>query len=162
MMNSHPDGEFQFEANNLAETNRLAAALADELQAGDIICLHGPLGAGKTRFVQGVTQALGVTRSWVNSPTFTLVQEYDARVPISHVDAYRLRDSDEFLELGGEEILNGEQAVFIEWAERITEILPRDRIDIVIEVTGREARRFHVKGTGFGKAKVASIQKQLR
>ena len=93
--------EFTFLADCEKETARLGKLLADVLPAGTVIALIGTLGAGKTRLVQAVAGALGVPREEVTSPTFVLVNEYvGGRLPVYHFDAYRLRDEDEFLELG--------------------------------------------------------------
>ncbi len=129
-----------------AETRRLGHRLAAALPIGSVVALNGPLGAGKTTLVRSIAEALGCDEALVNSPTFTIVQEYSGRIPAFHVDAYRLKDSDEFLELGGPELLNAGGVCLIEWAERIADVLPQDlvRIDIVPE--GAEARRFTLTG----------------
>ena len=120
------------------------------LRPNDLVLLNGPLGAGKTRFVQGLAAALECDRAFVNSPTFVLVQEYDGRLPIYHIDAYRLRDGTEFLDLGGDEYLTAGGVVCIEWAERIADVLPKDSLDLSIEVTGDEERRFAISAQGGG------------
>lgn len=140
--------EFTCSSCNEADTERLGAALAAMVGPGDVIALHGPLGAGKTRFVQAVAKALGCDDQWINSPTFILIQEYDGRLPVYHVDAYRLKDTDEFLEIGGEEILNGDGVCLIEWAEKVEDVLPRDHLAILIEVTAEHTRRFRFRSTG--------------
>jgi tRNA threonylcarbamoyladenosine biosynthesis protein TsaE len=140
--------EFTWSSSDEADTVRLGAALAPALQAGDVIALHGPLGAGKTRFVQAVARALGCEDQLINSPTFILIQEYDGPLPVYHVDAYRLKDCDEFLEIGGEEILTGDGVCLIEWAEKVDEALPRDHVEISIDVTGEQTRGFRFHGTG--------------
>lgn len=136
------------EAGDEAATRRLGAALAAGLQSGDVIALNGPLGTGKTRLVQAVAAALGCENQLVNSPTFVLIHEYDGRVPLYHVDAYRLRDSDEFLEIGGDEVLSGERACLIEWADRVADLLPRDHLRIDGTVVGEHARRWTLTATG--------------
>ncbi|MEZ6055147.1 MAG: tRNA (adenosine(37)-N6)-threonylcarbamoyltransferase complex ATPase subunit type 1 TsaE [Planctomycetaceae bacterium] len=128
------------ESRSEAETFRFAAAIARTLQPGDVLRLEGPLGAGKTRIAQGVAQALGIDPLQVNSPTFTLVQEYDGPLPLIHIDAYRLRDSDEFLELGGDELLESGAAILIEWASRIDDLLPADAVTLTITVTSPTTR----------------------
>jgi tRNA threonylcarbamoyladenosine biosynthesis protein TsaE len=144
-MSSEP---VHFLSNSEAETDRLAAALAMRLRPGDVICLNGSLGAGKTRFVQGVAKALGAMEAFVNSPTFILVQEYDTHPPIFHMDAYRLKDSDEFFELGGEELLESGGVAFIEWAERIADVLPRRGLTIQLSAAGETSREFRVVAEG--------------
>ncbi len=140
--------EFRFTANDEADTERLGAALASALRRGDVIALHGQLGAGKTRFVQAMAGALGCEDQWINSPTFVLIQEYDGRLPVYHIDAYRLKDCDEFLEIGGEEILAGEGVCLIEWAEKVGDVLPGDHVAVSISVTGERSRCFQIRSTG--------------
>jgi tRNA threonylcarbamoyladenosine biosynthesis protein TsaE len=106
-----------------AETRALAGELAAGLRAGDVLALHGELGAGKTCFIQGLAAALGV-REAVSSPTYTLVHEYAGRVPLYHLDLYRLRGADEALAMGLDEWLEGDGVTVIEWAERAAEVLP--------------------------------------
>lgn len=133
---------------SLTETDRLAAALASQLRSGDVLALHGHLGAGKTRFVQGLASALDCDADAVRSPTFILVQEYDGRLPLYHCDAYRLRDADEFLDLGGEELFTEEGVVCIEWAERIATVLPRDILNVRLKSIGETSREFEFTATG--------------
>ena len=140
--------EFKFSSCNEADTERLGGALAHALGPGDVIALHGQLGAGKTRLVQAVARALGCVNQLVNSPTFILIQEYDGRLPVYHVDAYRLKDSDEFMEIGGEEILAGDGVCLIEWAEKVGEALPADHVAVSISLTGERTRSFQFRGGG--------------
>lgn len=138
-----------FTSPDEAATARLGQILADVLPAGMTIALIGTLGAGKTRLVRAVAEAAGADRGSVNSPTFVLVQEYEAKWPIYHFDTYRLRgDVEEFLALGAEEYLASDGVCFVEWADRVSEILPRDHVRIDIEVTGETSRSFTVSGTG--------------
>lgn len=142
------DASFTFHAADESGTVALARALAEVLPAGTVVALDGVLGAGKTRLVQAVAEALGVDRRAVTSPTFVLVQQYQGRLPIHHVDAYRLRDEDEFLQLGVEEFFSGEGLVFIEWANRVANCLPRERLGIAITVTGPDSRAFEIVALG--------------
>jgi len=119
-------------ARGAAETQSVAAALGRMLRVGDIVVLSGDLGAGKTTFVQGVARALGVEEP-VTSPTFTIVQEYDASVPIAHVDVYRLHHIQELHDFGFEELLE-DRVVLIEWGEMVTPVLPRDRVDVHLQM----------------------------
>jgi len=107
----------------VAETRELAAQLARQALAGDIFALYGDLASGKTTFVQGFCAARTVTEP-VNSPTFTLINEYSGDVPIYHFDCYRLRDENDLLSLGYEEYFYGEGIVLIEWADRVQSLLP--------------------------------------
>ena len=130
-----------FTLENENDTDRLGAALAAVLQPGSVIALNGTLGAGKTRLVRAIATALGVAAERVTSPTFVLVHEYtDGRLPVYHIDAYRLKDDDEFLGLGPDEYFEADGLTFIEWAERVADCLPAERLDISIEVTGQEQR----------------------
>jgi tRNA threonylcarbamoyladenosine biosynthesis protein TsaE len=141
-----------------ADTTRLGAALAEMLPEGATVALCGTLGAGKTRLVQAIAEAAGVNRRDVLSPTFVLIQEYHGRRSIYHIDAYRLRDEDEFLALGTEEYFDGDGLVLVEWADRVQKCLPKDRIEIHIEVTGPQSRRFEVVSVG---EKYAAVIGQL-
>lgn len=136
------------ETHSVDETHRLGRRLAQALAPGDVVALVGDLGAGKTHFVQGVVAGLDVPAEAAHSPTFVLIQEYDGRLPICHIDAYRLRDVDEFVELGADEVLGSEAVCLIEWADRVEEVLPRDRLTISIEATGENIRRFRFSGSG--------------
>ncbi len=106
-----------------ADTQRLAARLVGELLPGSVLALHGTLGTGKTCFVQGLAQALHA-RDTVSSPSYTLVHEYRADLPIYHVDLYRLRDADEALDIGLDDYLQGAGVTVIEWPERALALLP--------------------------------------
>jgi tRNA threonylcarbamoyladenosine biosynthesis protein TsaE len=111
------------------ETRALAAELAARLNAGDVLALHGELGAGKTCFIQGVAAALNVEQP-VSSPTYTLVNEYRGRLPLYHIDLYRLRHAGDALNLGLDEYLEGEGITAIEWAERAEAALPARTIHV--------------------------------
>ncbi|HJT36094.1 MAG TPA: tRNA (adenosine(37)-N6)-threonylcarbamoyltransferase complex ATPase subunit type 1 TsaE [Pirellulales bacterium] len=138
-----------FKASGEAETDALGAALARLLSRPAVVALHGTLGAGKTRLVQGLAAGLGIEREAVSSPTFVLLHEYRGEAPIYHFDAYRLRDADEFWELGAEEYLaDGRGIVVIEWAERIAGCLPADRLEIAIQITGPAERFFRLSFRG--------------
>jgi len=125
-----------------AATARLGAVLAPALRTGEAICLSGPLGAGKSTLARALVRALTRPDEDVPSPTFTLVQTYDApRFPLAHFDLYRLTDPDEAFEIGLDEALD-DGAALIEWPERLEGRLPPDRLDIDIgfDETG-EGRR---------------------
>jgi len=140
--------EFRFLATDETATDELGRLLAEKLPAGAVVALVGTLGAGKTRLVQAVAAALGMPRDKVTSPTFVLVNEYTAgRLPVYHFDVYRLRDDDEFLELGPEEYFDGTGITFVEWADRVVDCLPTDYVRIEIEVTGETSREFVVSAS---------------
>lgn len=144
----HECEQFDVLAHSEADTARLGALLANALSSGIVVALVGSLGAGKTRLVQEIAAAAGADRKQVNSPTFMLIQRYDGRLPIYHVDAFRLKDADEFLELGVDEWMGTEGICLIEWADRVAEVLPEDRLTIQIDITGPTQRAFHIAGSG--------------
>ena len=140
------------ETRGEAETRALAAQIAARLDArrgrATVIALHGPLGAGKTCFVRGLAEGLGIDPSEVSSPTFVLWHEYGPGGALVHVDAYRVADGAELEAIGFEERLEAGDAVFaIEWAERIEDLLPEDRIDVRLEHTGVDMRRVTISGS---------------
>ncbi len=115
------------------ETRRLGFEMGAAAGAGRVYCLDGDLGAGKTVFAQGFAAGLGVAEP-VNSPTFTIVQQYEGgRVPLYHLDVYRIDDAEEMEEIGYEDFFYGTGVCLIEWSERIREILPEDALHIRIE-----------------------------
>ena len=126
-----------------AATQQLGERFGSLLVRGDVVSLDGPLGTGKTRFVQGIAVALGLSRETVTSPTFTLLHEYPSSLPLVHADAYRLRDSDEFLDLGVSELWE-EGVVVVEWGSRVRDALPRRTMTIVGSVAKETTRRFAV------------------
>lgn len=131
-----------YELVDEAATERLGRALAEVLPPGTVVALVGTLGAGKTRLVQASAAALGVPRDEVTSPTFVLVNEYrHGRLPVYHFDTYRLKDDDEFLELGPEEYFESDGITFVEWADRVANLLPIERLEITLEVTGNTSRQ---------------------
>lgn len=120
-----------YKSNSPKETSNIAKAFAKKLKKGDVVCLSGDLGTGKTAFVQGLASALGVT-DYVSSPTFTIVNCYEGVLPLYHFDVYRIADSDEMYEIGYEEYVYGDGISVIEWPEIISDILPGERYDITI------------------------------
>ncbi|MCL6634423.1 MAG: tRNA (adenosine(37)-N6)-threonylcarbamoyltransferase complex ATPase subunit type 1 TsaE [Peptococcaceae bacterium] len=113
------------------ETAGVGEKLAAFLRAGDVICLIGQLGAGKTRFAQGLARGLGVDGP-VNSPTFTLINEYRGRLPLYHMDVYRLGDPSEMEDLGYEEYFYGDGVTVVEWADLVAGLLPAERLDVYL------------------------------
>ena len=139
---------FTFIAKSEQDTERLGSALASVLPPGTVIGLVGPLGAGKTRLVQAVATALGVPAGRVTSPTFVLVNEYrGGRLPVYHFDTYRLKDDDEFLNLGPDEYFDSAGLTFVEWADRVTNLLPPDRLEVTIKPVSETERHMTVRGT---------------
>ncbi len=130
-----------YRSESCEETMRLARMLGEQLKPGSVVALFGELGAGKTRFVQGLAEALQV-QDVVNSPTFTLVNEYRGIFPIYHMDLYRIQQEDEALDLGLDEYLYGEGVTVIEWSERIMNILPSSAWKVRITPAATETGRF--------------------
>ena len=123
-------------------TQEVAAAIGSVLEAGDVLVLAGDLGAGKTTFTQGLAASLGVTTP-VTSPTFTLVHEYAGRVPIVHIDVYRLEHLQEVHDLGFDELVGGEAIAIVEWGDILGPLLPPDRLQLTFEyATDDENTRF--------------------
>jgi tRNA threonylcarbamoyladenosine biosynthesis protein TsaE len=140
---------WQYEANDLEATAAFGRRLAGVLFPGAVVALVGPLGAGKTHLVRAVAEGFAVADGRaVSSPTFVLIQEYEARLPIYHFDAYRLRGVGEFFDLGAHEYFEGQGVCLVEWADRVEECLPADHLRVTIEVTGPTSRRFTVEGLG--------------
>ena len=128
---------FDININNLEETQTLAQKLAEIVEPQDTITLEGDLGAGKTTFTQAFAKGLGITRT-VNSPTFTIMKQYNGRLPLNHLDVYRLEDSDE--DLGWDEIFYGDAVTVVEWAHLIERDLPGERLAIEIRRVDENAR----------------------
>lgn len=124
------------------ETIALGAAIGKVLQDGDVLALHGDLGAGKTHFVQGIAKGMGIDGPVV-SPTFTILNYYDHVPPLQHFDFYRLEEEYELDDLGFDEYLEGGVTV-IEWSEKFPDRIPADAASITIEKTGLAERVFHI------------------
>ena len=122
-----------FETWGAEETYNIGKTLGERVKAGDVVCLTGELGVGKTVFTQGFAEGLGI-KDAVSSPTFTIIQEYEGgRLPLYHFDVYRIGSVDEMDEIGFDDYICGEGVCLIEWADIIEEILPAHRLDIHIE-----------------------------
>lgn len=132
-------------SNSYEETLSAAKEFAATLKKGDILCMYGDLGAGKTAFTQGLAEGLGI-KGYVNSPTFTIVNVYKGEsLTLNHFDAYRIGDSDEMLDIGFDEMITGDAVSVIEWAELIEDILPDERYNITINNTGDNSRRITIE-----------------
>ena len=124
---------WQVTTHSPEETKAFAAGLAAHATPGQIICLDGDLGAGKTVFAQGFAEGLGVP-GYVNSPTFTILQVYEGgRLPLYHFDVYRIGDPEEMDEIGWEEYFFGEGVCLIEWSQLIEELIPETAVHVTIE-----------------------------
>ena len=135
------------ETHSPEETVELGRRLGEQLVPGDVIALVGPLGAGKTQLTRGIALGAGSTGR-VTSPTFKLVNEYDGRVRVYHLDAYRLHGADDLVALGCDEFFDGDGAAVVEWADRVAEALPDDRVRVDIAITGATSRRLTFSTAG--------------
>ncbi len=137
------------DVRNLAETEALGRRLGALLFPGAVVALIGPLGAGKTQLARAIAIGLDIPNpAVVHSPTFVLIQEYAARLPIYHFDAYRLTTEAEFAELGVHEYFEATGVCLIEWADNVPSTLPRERLEVRITITGEESRHFEVTAAG--------------
>ena len=138
----------EYEALSEADTFELGRRLGLSAGPGEIYCLCGDLGVGKTVFAKGFAEGLGV-KDTVSSPTFTIVKEYDSgRLPLYHFDVYRISDSDEMYELGYEEFFFGSGVCLIEWAELISELIPEGAVKI--EIAKLAAKGFDYRSIKIG------------
>ena len=138
-----------YETNSEKETFELGKNLGEQAKAGQIFCLNGDLGVGKTVFTQGFAKGLGIEEN-VNSPTFTIIQVYEeGRIPLYHFDVYRICDPEEMYEIGYEEYFFGEGVCLIEWSKLIEELIPEEAINIEIDKNlekGLDYRKITVEG----------------
>lgn len=140
---------------SLSATIRLGHRLGEIAEPGNIITLEGDLGAGKTTLTQSIGQGLNVPADcYITSPTYTLLHEYQGRIPLYHMDLYRL-SCQEIIDLGFEDYLYGEGLSVVEWPDRLDEIMPRDRLEIKIEITSETTRTAHL--TWHGRAKSQAV-----
>ena len=136
-------------SNSEAETEAIGRAIGVSVTGGDVIGLTGDLGAGKTRLVKGIALGLETTEhDKVRSPTFVIVREHPGRLRLFHVDAYRLSGAAELWGLGWEEMLNQGGLAVVEWAERVVQALPEDRLDIELAIAGANSRRVRMSCGG--------------
>jgi tRNA threonylcarbamoyladenosine biosynthesis protein TsaE len=125
------------------QTRALAEALGRRLRPGDVVTLSGELGAGKTVFAQGLGAGLEVDEP-VSSPTFALVHEHRGRLPVWHLDVYRVRNADELIDLSWQDLLAGGGVVVVEWPERIAATLPDERLDVKLTYRDPETREIEL------------------
>lgn len=138
------------ETHSFEETVEIGKNIGNVLRSGDIISLTGDLGTGKTAFTNGIAKALGIT-SYITSPTFTIVNEYEGRLPLYHFDVYRISDPEEMFDIGFEEYINSEGITIIEWGEQIKEILPKEIITVNIKKNldkGLDVREIYIDFIG--------------
>ena len=128
------------ETMNPEETVRLGENLSRYLEQGDVLALVGELASGKTTFIKGMLRGLKYTKP-VTSPTFTLINEYDAMYPVIHIDCYREENLNRWIKVGFHDYINAENVVIIEWADKISSLLPNDHIQIKFEHRGQNKRK---------------------
>lgn len=145
-MDNNAETVFTYRSYSLQDTEQLAAEIAAASAAGMVIGLDGDLGAGKTAFSQAYARHLGV-EGIVNSPTFTIIKEYEGRLPLYHMDVYRisLQEADE---LGLDEYFYGQGVCLVEWSSIITDLMPPRHLHIYMETAGPEERLITVTGIG--------------
>lgn len=148
-MLSSPLAERVVTTRDAAETRDLAARLGHAAQPGDLVCLMGELGSGKTQFAKGFAVGLGVIGT-VSSPTFVLMAEYAGRLPLFHLDLYRLEDASDALAGGLIDDRQVEGVAIVEWAERLGAALPVARLDVRIDGSGDEPRRIALQAGADG------------
>ena len=149
-----------FQTSSADETRNLGKRLGKILLAGDIILLFGDLGAGKTTFSQGVASGLGVGQDeYVRSPTFTLINQYQGRIPVHHIDLYRIESLAEMANIGLEDTFDGEGAVLVEWAEKLfhektgeitADLTLEQRIEVKLNILSDDVRTIEIKAINFG------------
>jgi tRNA threonylcarbamoyladenosine biosynthesis protein TsaE len=131
------------------ETVQVGKKIGQWLRPGEVVALMGELGAGKTQFIKGLAQGVGVKKSaYVSSPSFTLINEYKGEIPFYHIDLYRLEEEKEAEELGLEEYFHGEGITAIEWADRIPSLLPGELLRVQIHYTGEQTRSIELVAKG--------------
>ena len=139
----------RFKTASVEETIALGEKIGAQLVAGDIIAMEGTLGAGKTTITKGIAKALGVDDT-ITSPTFCLVSEYSGRLPLFHIDAYRLDSAEDFQGLGAEDMLYGDGVSIIEWSEKVRSELPRKTITLRLEPLSDGGREITLENWEYG------------
>jgi len=138
-----------FQTSSTSETIRMGKRLGRLLQPGDVVALVGDLGTGKTQFIKGLAKGVGVGRAtYVSSPSFTLINEYPGRIPFYHIDLFRLQSEKEAESLGLEEYVRGDGITAIEWADKISSLLPEELLLVKIHYTGENTRSLEILGKG--------------
>jgi len=134
--------------NNFEETEEFGIKLGKSLKSGDIVCLNGDLGAGKTTLTKSIGLGLDV-KEYITSPTFTLINQYRGRLPVYHFDVYRLENVDELYDLGFDEYFYGNGVCIVEWAEKIEKLLPKERLVLDIK-KGKDIDERVINITAYG------------
>lgn len=137
--------QFEFISKKPEDTIAFSERLGSLLQQGDVLALEGDLGAGKTTFTKGLAKGLNITRN-VNSPTFTIIKEYQGRLPLYHMDVYRVEDS--FEDLGFDEYFEGNGVTVVEWAHLVKEQLPEELLTIYLYLDDNDSRKLVLEPQG--------------
>ncbi len=145
--------EIKITTHSPKETQKIGERLARQCQGGEIFCLSGNLGAGKTTFVKGIARGLKIDEQKVNSPTFVIMNVYEGRLPLHHFDFYRLEDPKEIGGIGYDEFLYGNGVAVIEWSERFGPLMPPEYLAVELSDAGEDSRilRFVPKGERYKK-----------
>ncbi len=144
---------FSVITSSTEQTEELGRIVGSLLEPGDLVCLYGDLGAGKTHFSFGIAQGLEVREQYITSPTFTFVNEYEGRIPFYHIDLYRLQDPSELEGIGFEEYIDSDGATVIEWAERAESELPDEALSVYLSHVSETSREigFFAEGARYEK-----------
>ena len=121
----------EYVSNSCSDTEKIAYDFSQKLKSGDVVCMYGEMGVGKTAFVRGLARGLDITEP-ITSPTFTIVNEYSGRLTLYHFDVYRIDDPDEMYEIGYDEYIDGDGVSVIEWPQLIDDMLPYKRYNVTI------------------------------
>lgn len=139
---------WQIVSTSQQHTDRLGQAIGRTLRGGETIALYGPLGAGKTALVRGIAQGLEAESTTVSSPTFVMIHEYQGRLPLAHVDLYRIRSSRDLDSTGLVDYFSGSTVTAVEWADKGAAALPRDRLEIELSHRAARTRVIRLRATG--------------
>jgi tRNA threonylcarbamoyladenosine biosynthesis protein TsaE len=133
--------------NNLKDTEQIGQIISHCLEKGTVLCLDGDLGVGKTSLTQFIAREFGIDE-YITSPTFTIIKEYQGRLPFYHMDVYRIDSEDDMYDLGYDEYIYSEGVTIIEWSHKIEGILPEERINIEIQRVDDQCRLMIIDGKG--------------
>jgi tRNA threonylcarbamoyladenosine biosynthesis protein TsaE len=147
LKNSTEAEDFLFEIVSSSAEETLAAGekIGKRLHKGSIVALEGGLGAGKTQLTKGIALGLGIHEE-ITSPTYTIISEYDGSIPLFHIDTYRLKGSDDFINIGAEELLYGNGVCVIEWSNIVADMLPEKKVSVKIKILDDGKRLICVDG----------------
>ena len=140
----------KFQSNSETETREIGFRLGKKIKRGDVVCLYGELGSGKTTMVKGIARALGISERDITSASFSIIVEYDSDIPFYHIDLYRI-ENNEVASLGLHEYIGMEGISVIEWAERAEKEIPDNRIKVTLKYTGENSREIWVDGISLDK-----------